>query len=327
MSRNAEVFLFGAGIVDVLAQPVSAAVFQLDSVAANAVTLSTGGDALNEATVLSRLGHGAALRTVLGMDEAAELVLAHLRKEGVIALAERRAELATGVNIVLVDEKGERRFITNPGGSLRKLSLADVLAALDTPEFESAKIATLASIFVSPELNASDMETLFCQCRQAGKFVCADMTRPKRGETLSELKGALRHLDWLFPNASEACAVTGCSEATDAANALLNAGVKHVAMKLGGSGCLIASQQGMWRMPAVSGVRAIDTTGAGDTFAAAFQAALLEGGDEAECAAFANAAASLCVEAVGATGAAMNRDRICKRAADILRIWNGKRIG
>ena len=64
--------------------------------------------------------------------------------------------------------------------------------------------------------------------------------------------------------------------------------------------------------------RCLDTTGAGDTFAAALQAAILEGRSLAECGAYANAAASICVEQLGATTAALERREIDRRIKYIL---------
>ena len=71
--------------------------------------------------------------------------------------------------------------------------------------------------------------------------------------------------------------------------------------------CLLAGRGGRQRIPAVPGVKCVDTTSAGDTFAAAFIAALLEGKPLVACGRFANAAASLCVERVGATSGTWTR--------------------
>ncbi len=91
--------------------------------------------------------------------------------------------------------------------------------------------------------------------------------------------------------------------------------MRHVALKLGGEGCLLASRETDFGedspsstrfrvVPAVPGVHCVDATGAGDTFAASFQCALLAGEPPVRCAAYANAVASLCVEQPGATSAA-----------------------
>ena len=71
-------------------------------------------------------------------------------------------------------------------------------------------------------------------------------------------------------------------------------------------------------VPAVPGVRCVDATGAGDTFAASFQCALLAGEPPVRCAAYANAAASLCVEQPGATSAALAPDEIARRRDAVL---------
>lgn len=308
--QSTEVFLFGAAIADVVAQPFDPARLHDNSQSVRAVVLTVGGDALNEATVLRRLGHGVTLRTTLGDDDAGMLVRAHLVREGVDLQAVTPPGLSTGVNVVLVQAGGERHFLTDPKGSLRRFSLEDALPALDTPAFQSARIATLASMFVSPQLDAEAMAELFRHCRQAGKVVCADATRCKNGETAESVACALRELDWFFPNLDEARKLTGRERAEDVAKALLKLGVRNLALKMGSRGCLLATGAGMAQVPAVPSVRAVDTTGAGDTFAAAFQAALLEGRPPRECAAFANAAASLCVEAVGATRAKLDRAEI-----------------
>ena len=119
--------------------------------------------------------------------------------------------------------------------------------------------------------------------------------------THSEAAAALSRLDYFFPNLHEASALTGERDPDAVADALLDCGVKHVALKLGGKGCLLKSRKERHLIPAVPGVRCVDTTGAGDTFAGAFIAAILESRSFADCGRFANAAAALCVETVGAT--------------------------
>ena len=61
------------------------------------------------------------------------------------------------------------------------------------------------------------------------------------------------------------------------------------------------------------GVTPVDTTGAGDTFAAGFIAGLLENRSLEDCARLANAAASLCVETVGATTGRWDRAAVERR--------------
>lgn len=321
-SGSPEAMMIGGAIADILLRPVDASVFAQGSTAVDSIRMSVGGDALNESTVLARLGHVPLLVTRLGMDGVAEFILSHCAREGVQVCAARQDGLDTGINAVLVSPSGERSFVTNRNGSLRKLDMKDVEQAMSSTEFDAVRLVCLASMFVSPVLELDDMETLFARAKACGKIVCADTTRPKKGETLRDAAAALRHLDYFFPNLEEARTLTGLREPEMIADALLDAGVGCVALKLGGEGCLLKCSQGTeTRVPCYPVAQCVDTTGAGDTFAGAFIAALLENRSPVECAAYANAAASVCVESLGATTARMDRAEVMRRFEKILQCF------
>ena len=67
----------------------------------------------------------------------------------------------------------------------------------------------------------------------------------------------------------------------------------------------------------------IDTTGAGDNFASGFICGLLEGKSLKECAELANCAASVAVEAVGATDGVRSREQVDARYRNYLKIMSG----
>ena len=313
-----EAIIIGAAIADILLRPVDESVFAKGSCAVESIRMSLGGDALNESTVLARLGHRPMLATKLGMDGVADFILAHCAREGIQVHAARDAQMDTGINAVLVTPDGERSFVTNKNGSLRRLSLEDVLPVFETNAFAQAKLVCLASMFVSPQLNLSGMERLFASVKAAGKILCADSTKRKNGETLADIAPVIRHLDYFFPNLEEARLLTGLDAPDEIADAFLGAGVGCVALKMGGAGCLVKSGQERYVVPAYPHANCIDTTGAGDTFAAAFIAGLLKGKDLLHCAAQANATASICVESLGATTAKPDRSVIAARAENIL---------
>ena len=306
--------IIGAAIVDIPISPVRADLLDAPSTPVERIAMRVGGDAANEALVLARLGHAPALVSVVGRDAPGDFVLQALAAAGVDTACVRRKEgLDTGVNIVLVREDGERSFITSRSGSLRKLGPEDILPALESPALAGAKVACLASLFVSPLLTLEGTAALFDALKTRGLLLCADTTRRKHGETLKEAGAALSRLDYFLPNLEEAALLTGTDDPDAAADALLACGVKHVALKLGGRGCLLKSATERHLIPAVPGVKCVDTTGAGDTFAGAFIAALIEGKSFADCGRFANAAASLCVETVGATDGKWTRDEAEER--------------
>ncbi len=305
-----DVVLAGAAIIDVPVVPVDASVFTRVSTPTGRIMMTTGGDAMNEATVLSRLGKRVRLISRIGHDDAG----AYIKQKCIADAADTRYVqeidgLDTGVNVVLVDEAGERRFLTNPHGSLRALEASDITAEA----LQGAKIFCFASIFVFPRIDPVQLEQIFHMAREAGLLVCADTTLPKHGETVRDLAPALRQLDYFFANLVEAQQITGLTVPEKVACSLLHAGAQHVIIKLGADGCLIADRDGQRRIPACPDTSCIDTTGAGDNFAAGFLAALLDGKSVDACAQYANACAAVSVEHVGATTGVVNAELVQQR--------------
>ena len=152
-----EITLIGAAIVDVLAGPVSEKVFQTGSEPVDFMKFSFGGDALNEAVCLSRLGNQVELISQVGRDQTGINVLNFLKQNEVdISKISVEDGLQTGMNIVMVGEDAQRYFLTNPRSSLRTLSKEVILPQLDT----AADIIGFASLFVSYRLDIAAMEEL-----------------------------------------------------------------------------------------------------------------------------------------------------------------------
>lgn len=293
-----KIVVIGAAVVDIIAVPVDEAVFETGSYPAEEIRMNLGGDALNEATVLAALGEQVRLELVLGADMEGQMICWHCQKHG-IELSETavREELHTAVNVVLVRADGERSFLTSKTGSLRKLSLADI----QMPFPKDARILCFASIFVFPLLGVSELAQIFGAAKAQGMIVCADMTKRKNGERVEEMAEALALVDYLMPNEEEAFLLTGVCETEEAARKLFEVGVKNVVLKCGARGCYLYNESIQAYVPAVSGVTCVDTTGAGDSFAAGFVHGISKGWDIERCAEFANSCGTRAVEKIGAT--------------------------
>ncbi|HEY2515571.1 MAG TPA: PfkB family carbohydrate kinase, partial [Polyangiaceae bacterium] len=113
---------------------------------------------------------------------------------------------------------------------------------------------------------------------------------------LADLDAA--RFDVLFPNREEAEAMTSEREPHAAAVALRRVS-PVVVLKLGGDGCLVAWGDRLDHLPAAV-ARVIDTTGAGDAFAAAFAVEYATNGDPMAAARAATFAAAAQVERIGA---------------------------
>ena len=284
--------------MDVLVTPASPEVFTAGSHPAEDICMTFGGDAQNEAIVLASLGKKVSLNTIFGNDHAGNLIRSHCEQKGIELVGDfQRKDLKTGINVVLVAENGERSFLTNKNGSLRKLTINDIV----DPFPQDIDILCFASIFVFPKMGDPELTKVFKRAKSQGITVCADMTKCKNGETVDDIKEALSYVDYLFPNEEEAYLVTGANTPEQAAQILHQAGVKNVVIKCGKRGCYILSSEKGFYVSAVMGVHAIDTTGAGDSFAAGVLYGLSEGWDIEKCAEIANQCGARAVAQTGAT--------------------------
>ncbi len=296
--KKENVVIIGAAIVDVLVQGANPKAFETGSWPAQNIRMSIGGDGINEATVLGKLGVPVHLQTMLCDDEAGKIVREHCGKYGIsVDGCAVQKEVPTGVNVVLVQENGERNFLTNPNSTLRKLTLEQI----SMPFLKDTKLLCFASIFVFPYLQNEEMAEIFAAAKAQKITVCADMTKCKNGERVKDIKEALSYIDYLFPNYEEAAMVTGKTDLEEMADEFLQAGVKNVVIKCGRQGCYIKNEKQSLKVPAVSGVTCVDTTGAGDCFAAGFLYGLWKDYEIQQCARLANACGALAVKTLGAT--------------------------
>lgn len=310
MNQKTDFIIIGASILDVLAQPVASNVFETGSVSARHTVMHTGGDALNEATVLAALGPSVRLVSKVGTDYAGNYIKNHCRLAKIdTSFLKEDDSLETGINLVLVDDSGERHFITSQNGSLRKLCPADI------PDVAlcQAKYLCFASIFVFPAFDDAALARLFSRAKANGLILCADMTKRKNGETLNDMSNSLSFLDYIFPNYDEAGLLTGFTDEDDIADAFLSCGVRCVVLKAGARGCFIKTKAERYWITAYPHAHCLDTTGAGDTFTACFLDALNRGMTLPECGRFANAGASICIERMGATGGIQSRNQVTER--------------
>ena len=307
MERKLDVICLGAAIVDIPLQPVSRDIFDIESYPVDRIAMTVGGDAMNEATIISRLGHKTGIISCVGDDAAGNFILGscakdHIDYEGI----KMDPNIDTSMNVGLVTADGERTFFTNRNGSLWKTSIEHV----DFDKMKQAKILSLASIFNNPLLDGKTLVKIFKEAKKADMIICADMIKPRLGETLDDIREALSYVDYFFPNFEEACLMTGETEEEKVADVLFGCGVKNVIMKIGKRGCYIRNADGAMIVPAAKGITAIDTIGAGDNFASGFITGLLDGKDLRECGIYANCTAAVSVQYVGATTGVQNRQMV-----------------
>ncbi|MYR54953.1 ribokinase, partial [Streptomyces sp. SID625] len=194
----------------------------------------------------------------VGDDAHGRLLLDSLRAAGVDPAGVLAGGAPTGVALITVDPSGDNSIVVSPGANGR-LAPDDVRAA--APLVGSARVVS-AQLEIPLESVVEAVRHLAPDSR----FVLnPSPPRPLPQELLDAC-------DPLIVNEHEAKVILGGDGAGDApedwARALLARGPRSVVVTLGGEGALVASAQGVSRVPSVR-VEAVDTTGAGDAFTAA----------------------------------------------------------
>jgi sugar/nucleoside kinase (ribokinase family) len=235
------------------------------------ITIHPGGSAANQAAWLASFGVKVDFVARIGLADV-ESETARFKAIGVTPhlVGDRTHE--TGRLIALIDPDGERSFLTDRGAN-------EALEAGDIPDalIEGAALIHLSGYsFFASAPRAAILDVM----RRAGdKPIGVD---PASAEFLREV-GADEFLAWtrgaaiLFPNEEEAAILAG-SDDPETQCARLAARFPLVVIKRGAAGAEAAQGALRWRINAPK-IEAIDTTGAGDAFVAAFLAARLSGAD------------------------------------------------
>ncbi|MCC6904622.1 MAG: hypothetical protein IT326_02190 [Anaerolineae bacterium] len=114
------------------------------------------------------------------------------------------------------------------------------------------------------------------------------------------LKEMMPRLPFFLPSREQAEQVIGRDDPVEAARTFADWGAAVVVVKMGAHGSLVylRDQQTMYHVP-VYPARAIDTTGAGDSFCGGFLAGYLTSGDPVRAACYGTVSASFVVEHIG----------------------------
>jgi sugar/nucleoside kinase (ribokinase family) len=259
-------------MVDIIVRPEGPIAIGADRRAT--ITTRPGGSAANQAAWLAHFGVKARLAGRVGTaDKDAQTAL--FAEAGVEAHLTGDEARETGRLIALIDPSGERSFFTDRGAN-------DGLTAGDIPDalLDGVGHLHLSGYSFVAERPRQAMIDLIARAKARGVPTSVD---PASSEFLREI-GPANFLRWsagvdmCFPNEDEARVLTH-DESTDDQLAALAEHYPLVVLKRGAAGCEAAEGadgQKRWRATTPK-VAAVDTTGAGDAFFAAFLAARLAG--------------------------------------------------
>lgn len=227
-----------------------------------------GGAGANVAAHLARLGIRVTLVGCIGDDAPGAGLTAELRAAGVELVLRTVAGTATGTIVSLVEPGGQRSMLADRGANLA-LRPDDVPAPVAGGHLHLSGYTLLddgprAAGLAALEAAVAAGCTVSLDPASTGPLIRYGVDR-----WLADTAGA----SLLLPNADEARLLSGCTDVPEAARTLA---VRHrvVAVSLGAEGALWASGDVLVHRPAHP-TEVVDTTGAGDAFAAGLLSAWL----------------------------------------------------
>ena len=279
-----------------------------ETVTGSSFSVEPGGKGANQAVAAARIGATVAMVGCIGNDNDGNRLLEALVREGIDCKGVARDDShPTGVALISVAESAENCIVVVPGANHR-VTVSHVEAV--APVFANARLV-VAQLETPIEATVAAFEL----ARRAG----ANTVLNAAPAAAALPRSLLSLVDWLVVNETEAETLAGHPPAGSelagrAATVLLAAGVGAVIITLGSRGVLLATAEGFEHFPAVP-VRAVDTTGAGDTFVGVFCASLARGESVKEAIGLGQAAAAIAVTRHGAQAAMPRRSELLASSA------------
>lgn len=297
-----KVAVFGSFVVDLMGRtphlPVPG-----ETVKGSMFKMGPGGKGFNQGVAAHKAGADVTMVTKLGKDSFANVALDAMKelnmKQDYVFVTE---EAETGCALILVDENTSQNEIVVLLGACNTITDDEVDSLTNTLK-DSEYLLTQLETNVSATNRVIDI----AHKNHTKVILNTAPVQPIEDEVLKKVY-------LITPNEVEAEILTGIpvdskENADKAADWFFEKGVENVLITLGGRGVYIATNEKREIIPAYH-VEAIDTTGAGDAFNGGLVAALAEGKNLWEAAAFANALAAIAVQRLGTTPAMPTREEI-----------------
>ena len=258
------------------------------------ISMHGGGAAANTATWLANLGHSVYFSCRLGNDAEGRAIAAEFDQWGIEYRKEFLTNEKTGVVVVLVNNAGERTMFPDSGAN-------SGIDEKNLPPLVGFDAAFLSGYSLFNPLSTSGVLRMISMIKAANIPLIFDpasvgtMTSFGRERVLEMLSV----MDIAIMNDDEARFIAGKSELNDALESLTSL-VPLVVIKTGSSGAIAQLRGDTLLESKTEAIAAIDTTGAGDAFAAGFIPRWLESHDPLESMKAGNEVARRCVAIIGA---------------------------
>lgn len=303
-----DILCVGDATLDIIMAGIPEDIFSRDSTLASTSKWLVGGDAANQACTFDALGMKTALTAKIGTDLVGNTIYQMLSESTIdLSYMIRTPDKVSGYCVAVVQPNGQRCFLLSMGDGDRDLKPEEI----DFSVLDETCAVSVGSLFCLYEMDIRGTRMLFEAARKKGVLTFADMTGDSFKIGPQALNDIYPFTDYLLPSLEEGIYVTGKSDPGEIAQWFLDHGVSNVLVKLGEKGCFFKNATEAFYTPAFS-VDAIDTTGCGDNFSAAFITSLLQGKTAAEAIRFGNAAGAINATGIGAHGNVKSYEQVKK---------------
>ena len=228
-----------------------------------------GGAPANFLAALTKFGARTALIGKVGSDTFGKLLLGTLEKAGICTRGMVVTEdVFTTLAFVTFDAQGDRDFaFSRKSGADTCLNFEEI----DLSLIDEAKVFHFGTLSLTHEPARTATQNCVAYAKAKGKLITYDPNLRK--PLWADLKEAKEQLLWGLSQADvvkisdeEVEFLFGLSPEDGAKHILENFGVKLVFVTCGANGCFFKNVNAEGHVPSLSGIKVIDTTGAGDIF-------------------------------------------------------------
>jgi sugar/nucleoside kinase (ribokinase family) len=274
-------------------------------VAVPEMALRIGGCAANVAVDLAKQEVATSVMGKVGRDIWGRFLKEELSGHGIDTSGVMETDaFQTSQTLVLLCVGEDRRFVHSFGAN-KDLRAED----FNRERVASAKAFYLGGYLAMPGLEPGATADLFRFCRERGVTTFLDVVTSGDFEPSGELEAVLPFVDFFLPNDDEALLLTGRTDPAEQAQALIDLGCRTVVLTLGSRGTLVHDGTGLHRFGAFH-VKAVDSSGSGDAFAAGFITAHLRGGTIEDWVRRGSALGASCVLKIGCTEGVFTRTQV-----------------
>lgn len=289
----------GILVADVIVEPVDGYPGHGVLKQVNGITLHNGGNAMTAAINLTKMGTSASIVGKVGDDMFGTYLRGKLCEVGVDTRGLKTdGSTQTSASVLMISGDGERSFF-HCVGTNGTFGIDDV----DFEVINEADLVFVTGTFLLDRFDGAETRDFLKKCKEMGKTTFLDVCWDAKDRWGAVLDMAMPYIDFLMPSIDEAVKLAGCEDPDGISGVFMSKGAKNVVIKMGkkGSYLRLSGEEKGRLFPTLSGVKVVDTTGAGDSFCSGFLAAYARGNDPVYCSQFANVTGSLCVTATGAT--------------------------